>query len=291
MPAVARLNAVALWLYLQSAGVAVMTTDCKTTAIQWQPWETQLAATGRYTNPYTDVELSVNYTTPEGTVRSALGFWDGGAVWRIRSFFDRPGQWQWESSSSDAGLRQSGAVTVAPAAKAASSSDRTNPFFTHGRLHAASGRAYLEHADGAPFFWLGDTAWAGPMRSTPSEWTEYLADRKRLGFTAVQSGIACPWAGGTTRRGDLPFTDKGNNLTKLNPAFFQVFADRIAQASEAGFAVLIVGLMEPSYRYPTFSEASRFARHLTARLAHYNNIIFSPSFDSGYMWLGNLIGN
>jgi hypothetical protein len=254
------------------------------TATQWQPWETTLAASGNYENPYTGVELAVNYTAPDGEVRSALGFWDGGAVWRIRSYFDRPGRWQWQTTSNDPGLtNQSGIVAVASAETA-----NSNPFFSRGRLLV--GQGYLKHADQSPFFWLGDTAWAGPMRSTESEWAEYLANRKQHGFTAVQSGIACPWAGGTTRRGDLPFTDTGNNLTKLNPAFFQVFADRIAQASEAGFAVLIVGLMEPSYRYPTPPEASRFARHLTARLAHYNSLIFSPSFDSGYMQLGNLVG-
>ena len=261
-----------------------MQANSAATATQWQPWEATLAASGSYENPYTAVELAVNYTAPDGEVRSALGFWDGDAVWRIRNYFDRPGLWQWQTTSNDPGLtNRSGTIAVATAEAA-----NSNPFFSHGRLLV--GQGYLKHADQSPFFWLSDTAWAGPMRSTESEWTEYLADRKQHGFTVVQSGIACPWAGGTTRRGDLPFTDSGNNLTKLNPAFFQVFADRIAQASEAGFAVLIVGLMEPSYRYPTHPEASRFARHLTARLAHYNNLIFSPSFDSGYMRLGNLVG-
>ena len=63
----------------------------KSTATQWQPWEAVLAGSGNHGNPYTDVDLTVNYTAPDGDVRSALGFWDGGAVWRIRSYFDRPG--------------------------------------------------------------------------------------------------------------------------------------------------------------------------------------------------------
>ena len=255
-------------------------------AVQWQPWEAQLTASGSYANPYSSIDLLVNYTGPDGRVRHALGFWDGGSVWKIRSFFDRPGRWGWQTSSADHGLRQSGTVTVA----AKASGMNPNPFFTRGALRVSEHSSHLEFADTTPFFWLGDTAWAGPMRSTPAEWTEYLAARKEHGFTVVQSGIACPWAGGVTRRGDLPFNDTGNNLTKLNPGFFQVFADRIGQAAEAGMAVLVVGLMEPSYRYPTLPEATRFARHLTARLSHYNSIIFSPSFDSGYQSLGNLVG-
>lgn len=252
-------------------------------AVQWQPWEIQLNASGEYANPYTAVDLQVQYTGPSGEVRQAVGFWDGGALWKIRNFFSLPGQWQWNTTSIDAGLRQSGFVTVA-----AKSAAGANQFFTRGPLRVNG--AHLEHADGTPFFWLGDTAWAGPMRSTVDEWTEYLAARKQHGFTVVQSGIGCPWAGGTTRSGDPPFTDIGNNLTKLNPAFFRTFAERIARAAEAGFAVVIVGLMEPTYRYPTPVEAKRFARHLTARLAHYNSVMFSPSFDSGYMLLGNQVG-
>eukprot|EP01043_Picozoa_sp_COSAG02_P027594 COSAG02_NODE_1636_length_11551_cov_2.706863_5_plen_580_part_00 len=258
------------------------TTWLGTAAVQWQPWEVQLHASGKYANPYTAVDLQVQYTGPNGKVRHAVGFWDGGAVWKIRNFFSQPGHWRWNTSSTDAGLRQTGYVTVA--AKSAG----TNQFFTRGPLRVNGN--HLEHTDGTPFFWLGDTAWAGPMRSTVDEWTEYLAARKQNGFTVVQSGIGCPWAGGTTRSGDPPFTDIGNNLTRINPTFFRTFADRISRAAEAGLAVVIVGLMEPTYRYPTPVEAKRFARHLTARLAHYNSVIFSPSFDSRYMLLGNEVG-
>ena len=258
-------------------------------AQQWQPWEHNLTATGSYANPFVDASVTVRFTAPDGRTRTADGFWDGGTVWRVRSFFDAPGSWQWSTASDDVGLRQSGTVSVAAAAAAAAAAaGHSNPFWSHGSLRAGDG--HLQHADGTPFFWLGDTAWAGAMRSTEQEWTTYLTVRKTQGFNVVQSGIACPWAGGTTRRGDLPFLDKGNNLTKLNPLFFQVFESRLAQAASSGFGVLLVALMEPSYRYPSPPEATRFARHMAARLAHCNSIMYSPSFDSGYMALGNLVG-
>ncbi len=37
----------------------------------------------------------------------------------------------------------------------------TNPLYTHGPLRVTANRRFLEHADGTPFFWLGDTWWMG----------------------------------------------------------------------------------------------------------------------------------
>ena len=45
-----------------------------------------------------------------------------------------------------------------------------NPLFNHGILRPSSGGRYLEHADGTPFYWLGDTHWSG--FSTAERWNE-----------------------------------------------------------------------------------------------------------------------
>lgn len=69
------------------------------------------------------------------------------------------------------------------------------------RVHA-SGR-YLEHEDGTPFFWLGDTGWALIARYGRAEIARYLAARAATGFTLVQSVVA--WDGGTkTESGESP---------------------------------------------------------------------------------------
>jgi hypothetical protein len=36
-----------------------------------------------------------------------------------------------------------------------------NPFYTHGPIRVAASHRHFEHADGTPFFWLGDTWWMG----------------------------------------------------------------------------------------------------------------------------------
>ena len=53
----------------------------------------------------------------------------------------------------------------------------------------------LAHADGTPFFWLGDTVWNGLIRSTADDWDEYLCTRRAQGFSVIQffSTHGGPW--------------------------------------------------------------------------------------------------
>ena len=34
----------------------------------------------------------------------------------------------------------------------------------HGKLQVSDNQRFLQHADGTPFFWLGETAWLMPQR-------------------------------------------------------------------------------------------------------------------------------
>lgn len=57
----------------------------------------------------------------------------------------------------------------------------------HGPLRVSQDGRYLEHADGTPFFWLGDTAWELFHRLTREEADLYLEDRRGKGFTVIQA--------------------------------------------------------------------------------------------------------
>jgi hypothetical protein len=240
----------------------------------WQRWEQTLTATAARANPYADVTLRVRYTGPGGRTFAAFGFWDGGTTFRLRAAFPAPGTWHWEtecSDSADPGLhRRRGTVEVAPYRGA-------NPLYRRGFLRVADSRRHLAWADGTPYLWIGDTAWAGPHRATDGEWDEYLADRGAKGFSLVQVGVAPAWSGPVDARGEKPFLDAG--LNQWNPAYWQAFERKIERANARGLVVLVVGLMEPVRRYPASAQACLFARNLVARL-HGNGVIFSPSFDS-----------
>jgi hypothetical protein len=124
----------------------------------WEKQELTFTAARAYTNAYLETVVWVDLTGPNFKKR-VYGFWDGGQTFRVTLVATEPGRWTWRSGSKpeDPGLAgQSGsfeAVDWSDAEKAA------NPL-RRGFLRATSNHHALEHADGTPFFALGDTWWA-----------------------------------------------------------------------------------------------------------------------------------
>ena len=59
-----------------------------------------------------------------------------------------------------------------------------NPLYRHGPIRVAADRRHFEHADGTPFFWLGDTWWMGLCERLkwPDEFQTLAVDRKPEGL-------------------------------------------------------------------------------------------------------------
>ena len=58
--------------------------------------------------------------------------------------------------------------------------------WTHGSLRVSDNQRFLCHADGEPFFWLGDTGWLLPERLDRDEAAYYLKRTSQDGFNVVQ---------------------------------------------------------------------------------------------------------
>ena len=87
-------------------------------------------------------------------------------------------------------------------------------------MRISSNRRYLVDDDGAPFFYLGDTAWELFHRLTLDEAGHYLRDRAAKGFTVIQAVVLAELDGLRTpnRNGDLPLLDE--DPTRPNEAYF-----------------------------------------------------------------------
>jgi len=240
---------------------------------QWKRWEQALTSTQSYTNPYAEVVLRVTYDGPNGRQLKTYGFWDGGDVFKIRCAFPEPGAWSWHTECSDTantGLHnQSGTVNVAAYAG-------TNLLYQRGFLRVSPNGRYLTYGDGTPFFWLGDTGWAGPNKATDSGWQTYVDNRLAKGFTVSQIAIAPTWSGSTDSEGNTPFI--GSGVAQWNPVYWQNYEQKVQYANDRGLVLFMVGLMCPTYEFPTFEEAQIFARNVAARF-YGNFIMFSPAFD------------
>jgi len=181
-----------------------------------------------YPNPIQDVHVTIEFSSG-GQTRTAEAFWDGRRTWRVRFSPDMCGHWTWSSRCSvphDSGLhdrRGEFECTELPT---------SNPFLHHGPVRVSASRHHLIHADGEPFFWLGDTAWNGPLRSDEQDWAAYISDRAQKGFNVIQF-VATQWIGAT---GDAEGRQAyvGKEKIRIEPAFFQRMDQRVDMINSSG---------------------------------------------------------
>src|SRR5262249_14564552 len=149
---------------------------------RWGRWEGIFQSSTGHGDPVHAVALAVDLVAPSGAQHTATAFWDGERTWRVRHCPHEAGTWAYTTRCTPADPRfhgQRGSFAVVPY-------DGDNPLYRHGAVRLAASRHHLAHADGTPFFYLGDTAWNAPMVSTADDWDLYLRNRAARSFNAVQ---------------------------------------------------------------------------------------------------------
>jgi len=195
-----------------------------------------------HANPFLDVTLDVLFTDPAGTQKTVPAFWAGGDQWKVRYASPTVGIHCYRTqcnATDDAGLHGvEGQIEIKPYTGG-------NPLLKHGFLRVAEDQRHFEHADGTPFFWLGDTWWKCLCkRMTWEGFQELTADRKAKGFSVVQ--IVCgPYPDEDAfeemweNEGGKPYLDR--EFTRVNPAYFDYADRRFEHLVEEGIAPAIVG--------------------------------------------------
>lgn len=211
-------------------------------------------------NPFVEVTLDVEVTDPEGKVRRFPAYWAGGREWRARLAPFQAGPHRYRTVCSDvhdSGLhgREGNFDAVAPAVNLP--------------LRVSADRRHLERADGAPFFWLGDTWWTALSARLrwPDEFQELAADRKAKGFTLLQIviGAACEddlTGSRSANEGGLPWTP---GFASINPAYFEMADRRLRWLAAQGFHLLLFPGWGYLLRAAGAAQVQRYLRHLLAR--------------------------
>ena len=133
----------------------------------------------------------------------------------------------------------SGALSVAAPAPLGAQDAAAPPSvdLRRGPLRVSPDGRRLVHADGTPFFWLGDTAWELFHRLTREEAALYLDDRARKGFTVVQAVVLAEFDGLTVPNayGDTPLVGGDPNLP--NEGYFRHVDHVVGAAARRGMYV------------------------------------------------------
>ena len=206
---------------------------------RWHRFEASLQSDKDYKQPLHEAQVVVALTAPSGAKHTVDAFWDGGRTFRFRFSPDEIGTWKWETAGNDktdTGLHgQTGSFEcVAATARHA--------LAQHGPLRVSEDRYHLSHADGTPFFWMADTAWAAPMMSSEKDWLTFVRDRQAKRFNVVQAITTQNIAAAADATGRQAFYVDGDKLG-LEPAFWRRLDGKFDVANDEGL------VMSPSFSW------------------------------------------
>lgn len=210
-------------------------------AQQWDVFETSFTSGRSYGNPFVDVQVDVLFRHAD---RQWLvpAFWSGGDQWTVRFAPPEPGDYTYRLQCSDPANAPLNSVSRT---LTVTDYTGTNALLQHGFLRVAADQRHFVHADGTPFFWLGDTWWKNLCgRMTWDGFQELTADRQAKGFSVVQ--IVCgPYPDENMmearweNEGGKPYTTR--DFSVVNPKYWEFADRRLKHLVEAGIVPAIVG--------------------------------------------------
>lgn len=266
-----KLGAATLATGLQPALATAAATAPSSAAIeQWGLFELSLPgpSTG---NPFKDVTLTARFTLEHRTVQ-VTGFYDGDGAYRIRFMPDAPGHWTYQTSSSAPHLaNKSGAFTCTPP---------TTPS-NHGPVTIAH-EFHFQYSDGTPYFPFGTTAYA--YLFTAEENAKHSLEGMRQARFNKTRICVLPKPLGDKEKQLLPFPRSGtgasavNDLTRFNPAYFQLLEKRILDLQKANIEADLI-LFHPydgwGYKAMPPDSDDFYLRYAIARLSAFRNVWWS----------------
>ncbi|MBP9912855.1 MAG: DUF4038 domain-containing protein [Opitutaceae bacterium] len=230
------------------------------------PVEFSFTARGAYVDPFNQVVLDVLFTDPAGTVRRVPAFWAGGKTWKVRYASPLTGTHTFRSECSattDAGLHG-----VTGQAKVTSYRGK-NPLYAHGPVQVAANQRHFEHADGTPFFWLGDTWWMGLCHrlNWPQGFKQLTADRVQKGYNVVQiiAGLYPDMYAFDPRGANETGHPWEEGYAHMRPEYFDKADERLAHLVAQGITPCIVGAWGYFISWMTEDQMKAHWRYLVAR--------------------------
>jgi hypothetical protein len=238
-------------------------------APQWSVYEIPLAASGHYSNPYTQASVSATIVGP-GTTMTVKGFWDGGQTWRIRVACTAQGTWGYTTDSADSGLNGKSGIfhCVSPLAG------------NHGflRRDVAYPSSFVWD-DGSHYFMWGQTYYEiirSAMAGT--NWKTSIDHTAAYGMNKVRM-LVYPWGDPSVFNpypDSQPFMGRSTapNHDLLNLTHWQRLDEIIQYLASKDLVADLIIFPDASRAFGTQAQDDRYTRYVIARFAAYHNVIW-----------------
>jgi hypothetical protein len=204
-------------------------------AQQWKVFETSFESSKIHENPFMEVSVDVVFGK-DGVEWNQPAFWNGAKTWTVRFAFPETGTFTYRIESDDPSLNEKRGTVDVQVYKG------NNPLIKHGHLRVRENGRYFEHADGTPFFWMGDTWWKClSKRLSFDEFKELTDDRAKKGFSLAQ--IVCGpypdepfYTDWWDNEGGKPYLNR--EFTKVNLEYFRYADQRFEYMVQASYRPL-----------------------------------------------------
>ncbi|MDR2148888.1 MAG: glycoside hydrolase family 140 protein [Tannerella sp.] len=157
--------------------------------------------------------------------------------------------------------------------------DRRAPFpWDNGKLKVSDNRRFLQHENGKPFFWLGETAWLFPSRLNRDETGYFMEETARNGFNVIQVSVLHS-LGAMNAYGHAALPD-GFNFSGIDEAgeynYWKHVDYIVQQARQRGIYIAIVCVWGGNVKSGNVSveDAGKYGEFLAKRYGKYPNIIW-----------------
>jgi hypothetical protein len=248
------------------------------------PVEISLHAERPHQDSFNDLTVDVVFTEPAGAHLRVPAFWAGGNIWKVRYASPLIGRHRFVSESSNVSDKGVHGINGSVEIKRYTG---TNPLYRHGPVRVAADHHHLDHSDGTPFFWLGDTWWMGLCHRLhwPDEFAQLTADRKQKGFTVVQivAGLYPDMPAFDPRGANEAGFPWETNYARIRPEYFDAADQRLKHLIDSGITPCIVGAW--GYFLPWMGEAKaeQHWRYLIARYGAWP-VIWCVAGESNLPW-------
>jgi len=150
-----------------------------------------------------------------------------------------------------------------------------------GPLKVSENKRFLVHANGTPFFWLGDTAWELFHRLDLKEAERYLENRRARGFNVIQAVVLAELdgLGKPNRQGHLPLID--NDPTRPNEAYFKDVDAVVNMAERRG---MFIGLL-PTWGSHVNGSQQQPGIFTPENARHYGEFLAKRYKDKPIIWI------